>query len=351
MVLLLLTVSVSCSQSKSNDFVKELNDNQFFIDFENANMEYIYGLGTAIHYLEFELISPIELSQKNIKIKDFDDSLYQIELIDLEKGPIANYILYNYLEIDWKKMYELELKSDTPEGLREFSEYVEKYNSDMDELNSDIAPNSYYYLVSISLESDIIDHGFNILTIDSGEEVHEFDLGSISFSKLEEDNKLEISNVLELTTLAASGMTIIPNSGGYIQTEVINFKTNDDIEVISVKSLAENTKVVETQFTLTKNDDSKNILFTDNPLLIEKDTMGQLHVLIQDENFKKQLNYATVIYLEITYKDSNHKEYSGIYNASVQTRLDYSELIAVKRDKMDFTSFYYDYYSKLTYGY
>lgn len=347
-----LMIGGCANNEEEKNIVNDFTGDEIILGTKNVDLQIQNGIGVDMCHFEFEMVTSTAIQESNIKIKGVDERLYSVEVTEIDKGSIPEYVYYAYFGIDWKKIYNLELASDeSAQNEAKLTAYFEKFSKGYEDIqNQDIAPNSHYYLITLNFRNTIEDVNFDTLEIVKGDFRKDIKIGNVSFSTSKQNDEFRESNDFELITLASNGMVIFPNKDGYIITEDISFRVNEDVELISVKEINHEELPTKVQVSTNGVDGAKNVILDGNPIKLKQGDQGYLKATIKDEHFMNTLDYARVIYLEIIVKDKNGDFISNVYTALVQTRPSYQELVVRERDKIDFSKYYNDYYSKLRMG-
>lgn len=347
-----LMIGGCANNEEEKNIVDDFTGDEIILGIKNVDLQFQNGVGVDMYHFEFEMVTSTTIQESNIKIKGVDESLYSVEVIEIDKGSLPEYVYYTYLGIDWKKLYNLELASNKDDqNETKLITYLDKFSKGYGDMqNQDIAPNSHYYLIALNFRNTIENVNFDTLEIVKDDFRKDIKIGNVSFSTSKQNDEFRESNGFELITLASNGMAIIPNKDGYIITEDISFRVNEDVELISVKEINHEELPTKVQVSTNGGDGAKNVILDANPIRLKQGAQGYLKATIKDENFMNTLDYARVIYLEIIVKNKNGDLTSNVYTALVQTRPSYQELVVRERDKLDFSKYYNDYYSKLLMG-
>ena len=325
--------------------VQNISEDEVILSAKNFDLHFVSELGAEMNFFEFEMVSPIKLKSKNIKIKNIDDSLYKVNINKIDKGTMPEFVYYAYSGVDWGKLTKLE-SNENKKG-KDLKKYRNSLLSGYNEVrNQDIAPNSYYYSVTIQFETFANDINFDTLQIAKGKFKDDVKIGNIQLSMSQQKSQIsENDNGFQLTTLVSNGVTITPNKNGIVQLDNITFQINKNVQLLDVKQLDKNENEVHVEVVTNEVDKEKTVALNEGGILLKEGEQGYLKVTLKDKSFLNKMDYASVVYLEILTKDASGMVSSSIYTALIQTKPTYQELVLKERDKVDFTNYYFAYLS------
>jgi hypothetical protein len=101
--------------------------------------------------------------------------------------------------------------------------------------------------------------------------------------------------------------------------------------------------MVSTNIVITDDKGSMDIEFDGKPVEVKSGSGIAMNFIIRDKGFCRKLNYMSNAMVVIDYKAGN-EAYSEIIDISYRRRQDPYEAVAIYNDKVDFSSYYFDFF-------
>lgn len=327
-----------CSNSASTNSSLE----KPYVALQNSNIVIPLDFATTSNYISFEVVSDFEITKEQITVPSLPVEIYDIELVNLTISDLPMHVYFEYNNVDWNKMYELETGGN--ELLIEYNAYTDELSNGYDSNTLIDSEDYYYYEVYLSFSE--IEDGDEItsIVIENSEGIEiEYDIGYIGFTNF----YFEASDIdgFILKTIGSFGRVIYPGSYGSLGEEVISFSVRDEINLTSVTTLNDSINIDKVTVSIISDDYTVNKLLTDEEIIIPANSDVEITISLHDEDFINVLDYATNIHLQLNFVDEDVTA-SINYSSLVQTKKNFYEIIASYRDKLDFTSYYTDYANK-----
>lgn len=347
---LLLKMIQSNSVSISEKLPNPIPATAFYTDLEGFNYTFFKDISIQSTII-FQIISKAPIKNDDIKI-ELDKNIpirYGIEK-DITEYKFPYYIYQNYNNTNWKDLMILYSASISETGNKPGSKEKKAFETSVNllmnsynkiDLSKLKGMNVYRGYIAIDRLSENTDYSDvkQIKIVANGTE-HVFN-GSISFKS---KPVIRTNGGLKIRTPGITDKPIVPCPEGLIFMSLNSeASVSKDITLTGFRILQEKINMVSTNIVITDSKGSMDIEFDGKPVEVKSGSGIAMNFIIRDKDFCRKLNYMSNAMVVIDYKAGN-EAYSEIIDISYRRRQDPYEAVAIYNDKVDFSSYYFDFF-------
>lgn len=338
------------SVPNSEKLPKPLPINAFYTDLEGFNYTFYKDISIQSTIL-FQIISKAPIKNDEIKI-ELDRNIpirYGIEKVTSE-NKFQYYVYQNYNNTDWKKLMNQYNESISESGIKPGSKEKKAFESSVNllmesynkvDLSKLAGMNVYRGYITIDRISENTDYSDvkQIKILANGIE-HVFN-GYISFKS---GPAIKTNGGLKIRTPGITDKPIVPCPEGFVFFDLNSEATvSKDITLTGFRVLQNNISIFSANVVITDDKGSMDIEFDGKPIDVKSGSGIAMNFIIRDKDFCNKLNYMSNALMIIDYKAGN-EAYSEIMDITYRRRQDPYEVVAIYNDKVDFSSYYFDFF-------